>query len=215
MNEGSSTWLFLIGMNLWYFMSGAEYGLILPTQNEYMLTLGAAPKVIGIAFTLFAFAGLVSSPFCGWATDRLGAIKLPLLTMITCSIVGSVIYTFTRSIPGIFLGRLVQGVGWGIDGAIIGRVALITEKCMQEIDSHRSGVIQSHTHTVAHHLFSWQRVDDDWTVSANEAGGNHSWIANRQQLCRFLEFHVSRHVRNRQAQRSRPRCRLYVVIRAR
>jgi len=128
MNEGSSTWLFLIGMNLWYFMSGAEYGLILPTQNEYMLTLGAAPKVIGIAFTLFAFAGLVSSPFCGWATDRLGAIKLPLLTMITCSIVGSVIYTFTRSIPGIFLGRLVQGVGWGIDGAIIGRVALITEK---------------------------------------------------------------------------------------
>ena len=72
MNEDSSLWLFLIGMNLWYFMSGVEYGLILPTQNEYMLSLGAPHKAVGFAFMLFAFAGLVSSPLCGYAAAASG-----------------------------------------------------------------------------------------------------------------------------------------------
>jgi len=57
--------IFLAGMLSWYFMTGVEYGLILTTINEYLLSTGAPQKSIGYVFTYFAFSGLISSPIYG------------------------------------------------------------------------------------------------------------------------------------------------------
>ena len=57
--------VFLSAMIAWYFMTGIEYGLTLPTINQYLLSTGAPQRSIGYVFTYFAFSGLISSPLFG------------------------------------------------------------------------------------------------------------------------------------------------------
>ena len=35
--KNGNFWIFCIGMMLWYFMSGIEYGIILANINDYLL----------------------------------------------------------------------------------------------------------------------------------------------------------------------------------
>jgi len=57
--------IFLTGMIAWYIMCGVEYGLILTTVNEYLLSTGAPQKSIGYYFACVAFSGLISAPIYG------------------------------------------------------------------------------------------------------------------------------------------------------
>jgi len=124
-NEKKNTNIFLAGMILWYFMSGMEYSLILTTINSYLLSTGAPQKSIGYVFTYFAFSGLISSPIYGHFSDKLKAVRFPILIAMCFSIIGTAIYTLGRNLMLINIGRFVMGLGWGIDGAIVGKVALL------------------------------------------------------------------------------------------
>ena len=57
--------IFLSGMIAWYFMTGIEYGLMLTTINEYLLSTGAPQTAIGYYFAFSALAGFISSPIYG------------------------------------------------------------------------------------------------------------------------------------------------------
>lgn len=117
--------VFLAGMISWYFMSGVEYSLILSTINSYLLSTGAPQNAIGYVFTYFAFSGLISSPIYGHFADKLKAVRIPVIVAILFSIVGTTIYTFGRTLMLINIGRFVMGFGWGVDGAIVGKIALL------------------------------------------------------------------------------------------
>jgi ceroid-lipofuscinosis MFS transporter 7 len=119
---------FVVGMCLWYLATGMEYGLILPTINDYIKSTGAPASTIGLALTYFALSGLVSSPLIGWLTDRQKSLKVSFVFSLLCSIIGYAAYTFFQSASMILVGRLISGIGWGVDGAIIGRVSLATGK---------------------------------------------------------------------------------------
>lgn len=106
-------------------MSGVEYGITLANINDYLLHLGAAQKSIGYAFTFFAFAGLITSPIYGHLCDRIGSVKLPLLSAMAFSITGSLTMSLGRNLNMLYLGRFLMGFGWGIDGPIVGKVALL------------------------------------------------------------------------------------------
>lgn len=42
--KNGNFWVFCIGMMLWYFMSGIEYGIILANINDYLLK-GFGPNI--------------------------------------------------------------------------------------------------------------------------------------------------------------------------
>lgn len=119
---------FIVGMCLWYLATGMEYGFILPTINDYIKSTGAPANTIGLALTFFALSGLLSSPVIGWLTDRQKSLKVSFVFSLLCSIIGYAAYTFFQSASMILVGRLISGIGWGVDGAIIGRVSLATGK---------------------------------------------------------------------------------------
>ena len=68
------------------------------------------------------------------------------------SIVGTSIYTFGRSLMLINIGRFVMGLGWGIDGAIVGKVALLKSdgKLLQLYRGGLITVASRRTSAVAH-----------------------------------------------------------------
>ena len=119
---------FVVGMSLWYLATGMEYGFILPTINDYIKSIGAPESTIGYALTLFALSGLIASPILGWLTDRQQSLKVSLVFSVLCSIIGYAAFTFFQSSSMILAGRFISGIGWGVDGAIIGRVSLATGK---------------------------------------------------------------------------------------
>ena len=59
------------------------------------------------------------------AADKLESVRWPIIIAISCSILGFSILTFGRSLILINLGGFVMGFGSGVEGAIIGRVALL------------------------------------------------------------------------------------------
>ena len=58
-------------------------------------------------------------------SDKLKAVRFPILIAMCFSIIGTAIYTLGRNLMLINIGRFVMGLGWGIDGAIVGKVALL------------------------------------------------------------------------------------------
>ena len=53
--------------------------------------------------------------------DRIGSVKLPLLSAMSFSITGSLIMSLGRNLNMLYLGRFLMGFGWGIDGPIVGK----------------------------------------------------------------------------------------------
>jgi len=125
--KNGNFWIFCTGMMLWYFMSGIEYGIILANINDYLLKVGAPQKSIGYAFTFFAFSGLISSPIYGHLCDKLKSVKLPIITAMLFSITGSMTMALGGNLIMIFVGRFLMGFGWGIDGPIVGKIALLRQ----------------------------------------------------------------------------------------
>ena len=59
-------------MGLYFFISGIDYSLILPSINFYLINIGASSNYTGVVMSAFSFAGLVAAPLFGKWTDRLG-----------------------------------------------------------------------------------------------------------------------------------------------
>ena len=57
---------------VWYFfLSGIDYALILPTINSYLQEVGGSSSFMGVMISAFSAAGLIAAPVFGKWTDKL------------------------------------------------------------------------------------------------------------------------------------------------
>jgi len=122
--------LFQFAVATWYFSAGADRSLIIPTVNEYLVDyLGAPQAYMGVVISIFAIGSILCAPAAGRLTDWLGTSRPFLLFGICCHLVGAVLYfmaltlSAVTSIPPeiwVTIARFVAGIGYGLDGAIMG-----------------------------------------------------------------------------------------------
>ncbi|CAG5110763.1 Oidioi.mRNA.OKI2018_I69.chr2.g5130.t1.cds [Oikopleura dioica] len=116
--------IFYVGMCFWYLALGTEYGIIVPTLNAYITSIGAPEAYMGYCVGLYYLASLAVSIVFGRFVDRTQSLKWTYAIAISCGLLGYYIFTFYRTIGWIIFARIISGVNNGAYGAIIGRVAL-------------------------------------------------------------------------------------------
>uniref|UniRef100_A0A4W4FTJ8 Major facilitator superfamily (MFS) profile domain-containing protein n=1 Tax=Electrophorus electricus TaxID=8005 RepID=A0A4W4FTJ8_ELEEL len=109
---------FIIG--LLFFLSGIEYGVILPTIWKYLQILDAPAYFIGLGLSAFSFSGLVSGPLFGHWSDKTRTIKTIILYSNVFEIVGNLMYFVGYSKWLLLSSRLVAGIGTGAGSSIFG-----------------------------------------------------------------------------------------------
>jgi multidrug resistance protein len=105
---------------LWVLMTTAlidqiGFLIIIPLLPYYATELGAKPSMVGILFSSFAFAQLLSSPFWGRFSDRYGRRPMLLLGLLS-SAAAFTLFAVANNIWLLFASRLVQGAGGGTTG---------------------------------------------------------------------------------------------------
>lgn len=94
------------------FVDMLGFFLILPILPYYALELHATPETIGWIIAAFSIAQLVAAPVWGRVSDRYGR-RPALMIGLFASAVAFVVFAFARTIPLLFVSRLVQGAGGG------------------------------------------------------------------------------------------------------
>ena len=103
--------------------------------------MGAEQFYIGLVIALFAVGSMISAPTFGRIADKIGTSRPLVLVGICLHLSGAVVYFLAPNLPGdraaawITFGRFLAGIGYGLDGAIMGTLT----KCAKEED--RSAVI--------------------------------------------------------------------------
>ena len=96
--------------------------IIAPLLTPYARRFGAPDWIVGLLFSAFAIAQLVSSPVWGRVSDRYGR-RPALLAGLGGSAFAYVIFGFANSLWLLFACRLVQGLGGGTTGVAQAYVA--------------------------------------------------------------------------------------------
>src|SRR5436309_13019320 len=96
--------------------------MIIPLLPFYAKNLGANGLLVGLLFSSFAIAQLISAPIWGRFSDRFGR-RPALLVGLGASAVAYVIFAYAASLWLLFLSRLVQGAGGGTVSVIQAYVA--------------------------------------------------------------------------------------------
>lgn len=96
--------------------------IIAPLLTPYARHFGAADWVVGLLFSSFAIAQLLSSPIWGRVSDRYGR-RPALLVGLGSSMFAYLIFGFASSLWLLFVCRLVQGMGGGTTGVAQAYVA--------------------------------------------------------------------------------------------
>lgn len=111
---------------LYFFFSGVEYVVILPTLNGYLNSLGAPAGFLGILMASFSFSGLVSTPIYGHLSDKSKSSKFALIASNVFEIVGNLLYFTGRSVYVLWASRFVAGIGSGSGSAILAMISRTT-----------------------------------------------------------------------------------------
>ncbi|HET9709613.1 MAG TPA: MFS transporter [Gemmatimonadales bacterium] len=96
--------------------------MIAPLLTPYARRFGAPDWTIGVLFSSFAIAQLLSSPLWGRVSDRYGR-RPALLAGLAGSFFAYVIFGFANSLWLLFVCRSVQGLGGGTTGVAQAYVA--------------------------------------------------------------------------------------------
>ena len=124
------------------------FSAVIPTVNDYIGYLGANQAYIGIVISIFAVGSIISAPTMGRLADRIGTSRPLVLTGICCHLSGSVVYFLAPYLPGnepaawVSFGRFLAGIGYGLDGAIMGTLT----KCAKEEDRKRHKILSKVCH---------------------------------------------------------------------
>ncbi|XP_077972707.1 major facilitator superfamily domain-containing protein 8-like [Styela clava] len=115
-----------ICMGLFFFFSGVEYAVILPTLNGYLITFDAKQSFLGLVLAAFSFSGMISAPIYGIIADKTRSTKLCVIVANCFEILGNILY-FTSTNEYMVLGaRLIAGIGSGAASSIFGMIARTT-----------------------------------------------------------------------------------------
>lgn len=74
---------------------------------------GLGPGAGALALASLGGTGVLASPLAGWATTRLGNIKLVGITIFLLAVVGMVVIRFAGSTGSFFLSSVLLGIGYG------------------------------------------------------------------------------------------------------
>jgi len=98
------------------FVSFVGVGLVVPLFPFFGERAGAAPEAITTAMAVFAFGQLVSTPFWGWVSDRVGRKPVLVVSMLGAAL-SYLMLGLATSVEMLMLSRLVGGLMTGI-GAV-------------------------------------------------------------------------------------------------
>lgn len=96
--------------------------IIAPLLTPYARRFGAPDWVVGVLFSSFAIAQLLSSPIWGRVSDRYGR-RPALIAGLSGSFFAFIIFGFANSLWLLFVCRTVQGLGGGTTGVAQAYVA--------------------------------------------------------------------------------------------
>jgi DHA1 family tetracycline resistance protein-like MFS transporter len=94
------------------FVDVLGFTLLIPLLPFYAEHFGATPTTVGAIYATVAVCSLVSSPFWGRLSDRIGR-KGVLLAAQVASLLGFVLLASGTALWTIFLARAVEGLGGG------------------------------------------------------------------------------------------------------
>lgn len=104
------------------FTDIVAYSVAVPVLPDLSRRLGASPTMVGLLFASFGVTLLIVSLPMGAASDRVGR-KLPLVGGLVALSAASALFAFARSLPWLFVARLVQGaadaVTWVVGFALL------------------------------------------------------------------------------------------------
>ena len=86
--------------------------IVLPLLPFYAEHFGASPAVVGLLVTSFAVCQLVSGPFLGRVSDRMGRRPLLILSQVG-TLIGFLILAWANSLWLVFLSRIIDGATAG------------------------------------------------------------------------------------------------------
>lgn len=115
----------LLPLYLAVFVDVLGYSVLIPFLPFFAQQYDATPGEIGLLLSANALFGLFSGPVWGSLSDRYGRKPFLLLSQVG-TLLGFVILLFARSLPMLFLSRIVDGVFGGqfpIAKAIIGDIS--------------------------------------------------------------------------------------------
>ncbi|RKH18051.1 MFS transporter, partial [Corallococcus sp. CA047B] len=107
------------------FLDSVALLMIVPLLPFHATGLGGGGAVVGLLMATVPLVQLVSAPVWGRLSDRVGR-KPVLLIGMTAAVVASVLLALADSLPGLFLSRVVQGVGGGTVGVLQAYVVDVT-----------------------------------------------------------------------------------------
>ncbi|MGE0771265.1 MAG: MFS transporter [Cyclobacteriaceae bacterium] len=100
-------WLVCVSSLLFF----ASFNMIIPELPAYLSSLGGADYK-GLIISLFTLTAMVSRPFSGKLSDRIGRVPVMMVGSTVCFLC-SLVYPLLTGIYGFFLLRLVHGFSTG------------------------------------------------------------------------------------------------------
>jgi DHA1 family tetracycline resistance protein-like MFS transporter len=94
------------------FLDVLGIGLIIPVLPFYVESFNVSDTVVTMLFAVFALFSFFSSPILGMISDRKGRRPVLLLSLLS-SAVGWIVFAFSNTIFGLFLGRIIDGSAAG------------------------------------------------------------------------------------------------------
>lgn len=104
------------------FVDMVGFMLVLPLLPFYALDLHATPFQIGLIYSAFSIAQIMSAPVWGRVSDRYGR-RPALLAGLLAAAAAYVVFGFADSLWLLFASRFVQGAGGGTTGVAQAYVA--------------------------------------------------------------------------------------------
>lgn len=94
------------------FLDVLGIGLIIPVLPYYVESFNVPDIVITLLFAVFSVFAFFSAPILGMISDRKGRRPV-LLISLSSSAIGWLIFAFSKTIWGLFLGRIIDGLAAG------------------------------------------------------------------------------------------------------
>ena len=94
------------------FLDVLGIGLVVPILPYYVESFNTPDIVITFLFTTFSLFSFFSSPILGAISDKKGRRPV-LLVSLASSAVGWIIFAFSKTLWGLFLGRIIDGLAAG------------------------------------------------------------------------------------------------------
>ncbi|MCX6754342.1 MAG: MFS transporter [Candidatus Nomurabacteria bacterium] len=94
------------------FLDVLGIGVIIPILPFYVESFHVSGMVVTSLFAVFALFSFISSPILGTMSDKFGRRPV-LLVSLASSAIGWIIFAFSNTIFGLFLGRIIDGSAAG------------------------------------------------------------------------------------------------------